>query len=82
MGLVKRAGDPSVRHPAEDVEAVQGCGRVVAQAHDDALRLGQGGNLEELPDHHGGAVVDVDGVREVEDDDLALLDVEADPGAV
>ena len=48
------------------------------KTHDDERRLLPPGDVHELFDHHGGAIVEVRGAGEVEDDDLVILDVRAD----
>ena len=48
------------------------------QSHDDVLGLFLRRHVEQLFDHHGGAVIEIGRTGKVEYDDLVILDVRAD----
>ena len=62
----------------QDVEHAKRIGNGTRQTHHDELGMRLVGDGHELLDHHGGAVVEVGGVGEIEDDDFMVPDVGAD----
>ena len=62
----------------QSVERLKGDGGRAGEAHHNAPGVLGYGGVDQLLHHQGGAVVHVDGVGEVKDDDLMVRDVHAD----
>ena len=65
-------------HVLQNIERFKSVRNVTRKTRDDNLGVLLCGEVNEFLDDHGRAVVEVRGFREIEDDDIVVLDVHAD----